>query len=168
MSARQTMSHTRRVMVRSAILVGVAAGIGGISAPVAVAQSWQGIGIVTAASGCDAFGVGGTIRARYKAPLGTATGDYRYSSFEPRYTQSFVWRLGGAPFAFADAVEVSAGFSLFETTARVRQVSRSPAQLTATTPFINLVLQIQNFDQQPGCNVTFNNTLTLRVERPST
>ena len=122
---------------------------------------WQGIGILTSASGCDLF-VGSTFRTRYRAPLGTSAGEYRLGVLEARNAEGYRWQLDGNLFSFANGTAVGDGPFRFEATPRIRQISRSPAVLASTTLFVSLTLEIRNSEGVPGCNVVLSNSLTLR------
>ena len=124
---------------------------------------WQGIGILTSVSDCDFF-AGSTFRTRYRAPLGTSTGEYRLGVLEARNAEGYRWRLDGNLLSLADGAAVGDGPVRFEATPRIRQISRSPDRLASTTLFVSLTLEIRNFEGVPGCNVVLSNALTLRPD----
>ena len=136
-----------------------------LAAPAIADGRWQGTGTITAAVGCSGFRVDDYFRVRYRAPAtGSSETGADYSTFEPRYTMSFAKATDfSGTFAAVNAISVGNGFGNFANQASIRQISRVPATLAATSPFVTLIIAIRNFDDEAGCNVTINNALVLRL-----
>ena len=50
--------------------------------------------------------------------------------------------------------------SQFTASMRITQQTPAPADLTATTPFVTIEGDIKDFDQTPGCNISFRGSGT--------
>lgn len=124
---------------------------------------WRGSAVVrTHTAACATGGTyttGAIVNARYRLPNLLGNGSETRLTFYDRYYGFAVKRVGTFSSAFVPAVGTgfgSGGAFQWAQTPTVRMVSRTPAVVVATTPFVNLQIQITNFDEILGCTVTID------------
>jgi hypothetical protein len=141
---------------------------GTLAASPALAE-WRGSAVVrTHTAPCVTGGTyttGAIVNARYRLPNLLGNGPDTRLTFYDRYYGFAVKRVGALSGAFLPATGTgfgSGGAFIWSKPTLVRVVSRVPAAVVATTPFVNMQIQITNFDEILGCTVTIDLSLFKR------
>lgn len=111
------------------------------------------------------YTTGAIVNARYRLPNLLGNGPETRLTFYDRYYGFAVKRVGALSGAFLPATGTgfgSGGAFIWSKPTLVRVVSRVPAAVVATTPFVNMQVQITNFDEIAGCTVTIDLSLFKR------
>lgn len=158
--------NSRAVLTKSTCAAALV--FGTLAASPALAE-WRGSAVVrTHTAACatgGTFTTGAIVNARYRLPNLLGNGPETRLTFYDRYYGFAVKRVGIFSAAFVPAVGTgfgSGGAFQWARTPTVRMVSRTPAAVIATTPFVNLQVQITNFDEIAGCTVTIDLSLFKR------
>jgi hypothetical protein len=137
--------------------------------------NFQGDLVITGKAGtCPGDPTGGHFFARYRPNIAGNPDNVgtKLTLFSPGFGLGFRLNTGnfnvGPSSAFkavSDWVSLGGNFGAFGPVPRIRYLSHAatPAgPVTANTQFINIVGQIQNFDEAAGCTITFRLPLTAR------
>ena len=124
--------------------------------------------IVAQAGVCDFNRVGERYSARFRpANLGDNNEDTNLTLFSDGFSLGFRKNNGSFnnTFQVVDWVSIGGGFGFDENiTVTLKILTQAPQTLTASTPFLYMTGQIQNYDFDPGCVVLFTSGFTRRVE----
>jgi hypothetical protein len=128
---------------------------------------WRGIFLVTSATPqCEedqTAEVGTTGKMRFRVPNVLGNNNTTRFTFVYEWGAQSYARVGavGSVFVPMNGGGVGSGpYSFSNATARI--VSLSPAAPTASTQFVNIVMQINNLEGAIGCNVTLRSALNRR------
>ncbi len=149
--------------------------VAGLTVPAEAARArWQGSFIVKKATGTclDYNPVGSNGISRFEPQLaGTDNGPGSSFSFfyYGGHAAGFRLQSGVGVFtsAFKDVDNASIGFDFGSddtNTVAVRFITQLPGTLKATTKFINIVAEIQNYDFMAGCTVEVHMSLIKRLD----
>lgn len=128
---------------------------------------WVGLFYVDAVSAkCPSDYVGKTWQAKFRpSGLGDNGPTTAISLFHPNGALN--WRGKGR---IGAAWKKVASYSIYDTEndigpVRMRFTEQSPSTLKASTRFITIRGQVEDFDEYAGCTVTFSMPLTKRLEK---
>jgi hypothetical protein len=142
--------------------------LAGLAAAAPAQAEWRGSAVATAHTPqCTAAGnpiTGGIFNARLRLPNILGNPNETRLTFFDKYWSFGIRRSGALSSSFATATGFGIGSTggIWTPNPQVRRLSLSPSSVTASTLFINMIVQINNFDWTPNCMVTFNVTLNKR------
>lgn len=143
--------------------------VGGLAAAAPAHAEWRGTAVVRAHTAACVTGgtytTGAIVNARYRLPNLLGNGPDTRLTFYDRYYGFAVRRVGTLSGAFLPATGTgfgSGGAFIWSKATSVRVISRVPVTVLATTPYVNMQVQITNFDEVLGCTVTIDMSLFKR------
>ncbi len=137
----------------------VALGLMAAGANAATIEFDGGLCLTAANAACNAAGwsAGGCFSTRFSAPnIGTNGPQTQLSIFSGTFSLGFVLQSGtliGTTFKQVDVTKVARAGGTFQS--QMRFTTQSPAAPKATTNFINMVGDVNNWDDVAGCTVSF-------------
>lgn len=143
--------------------------VGGLAAAAPAHAEWRGTAVVRAhtptCASAGGYTTGAILNVRYRVPNILGNGNDTRLTFFDRFYGLAVKRPGALSSAFLPALGTgfgSGGGFTWTPAPTVRVISRTPAAVTAGTPFVTMQVQITNFDSILGCAVTIDLSMLKR------